>query len=166
MPATWTDDRVDTLTRLWRDGLSASQIARDLGGVTRNAVIGKVHRLGLSGRATPHVPGARHSEPRGERRYRRPQIAAQAVRPAGVTPAAVPSVEPVPDTGLATTLSVRWSQCRWPFGDPLADGFRLCGRGRARGAYCAAHGALAYRPTERNHLMKLAGLRPPASTAV
>ena len=55
----WTEDRVQTLTRLWRDGLSASQIARALaGGVTRNAVIGKVHRLGLSGRARQRVRAA------------------------------------------------------------------------------------------------------------
>ncbi|MGB1463942.1 MAG: GcrA family cell cycle regulator, partial [Parvibaculales bacterium] len=49
----WTDERVEMLKQLWTDGLSASQIARKMGGVTRNAVIGKVHRLGLSGRATP-----------------------------------------------------------------------------------------------------------------
>ena len=48
----WNDERVDLLKKLWADGLSASQIAGRLGGVTRNAVIGKVHRLGLSGRAT------------------------------------------------------------------------------------------------------------------
>src|SRR5215475_7745673 len=48
---TWTDDRVELLKRLWSEGLSASQIAGELGGITRNAVIGKVHRLGLSGRA-------------------------------------------------------------------------------------------------------------------
>src|SRR3981189_3258414 len=47
----WTDDRVELLKKLWGDGLSASQIAGELGGITRNAVIGKVHRLGLSGRA-------------------------------------------------------------------------------------------------------------------
>src|SRR5271170_5386889 len=52
----WTDERVETLKKLWLDGLSASQIAKQLGGVTRNAVIGKVHRLGLSGRATPSQP--------------------------------------------------------------------------------------------------------------
>ena len=52
----WTEDRVATLTKLWADGLSASQIAKQLGGVTRNAVIGKVHRLGLSGRAKPTKP--------------------------------------------------------------------------------------------------------------
>ncbi len=49
----WTDERVELLKKLWGDGLSASQIAAQLGGVTRNAVIGKVHRLSLSGRAKP-----------------------------------------------------------------------------------------------------------------
>src|ERR1700749_3350562 len=52
----WTEDRVAALKKLWLEGLSASQIAKQLGGVTRNAVIGKVHRLGLSGRATPASP--------------------------------------------------------------------------------------------------------------
>src|SRR5205085_6698739 len=52
----WTDDRVASLKKLWLEGLSASQIAKQLGGVTRNAVIGKVHRLGLSGRAAPAAP--------------------------------------------------------------------------------------------------------------
>ena len=46
----WTDERVETLKRMWAEGQSASQIAKELGGVTRNAVIGKVHRLGLSNR--------------------------------------------------------------------------------------------------------------------
>jgi GcrA cell cycle regulator len=48
----WTDERVEVLKKMWGDGQSASQIAKELGGVTRNAVIGKVHRLGLSNRAT------------------------------------------------------------------------------------------------------------------
>ena len=48
---TWSDERVEQLRKLWEAGLSASQIAAELGNVTRNAVIGKVHRLGLSGRA-------------------------------------------------------------------------------------------------------------------
>ncbi len=47
----WTDDRVEILKKMWGEGQSASQIAKELGGVTRNAVIGKVHRLGLSNRA-------------------------------------------------------------------------------------------------------------------
>src|SRR5205085_4411379 len=62
----WTDERIETLKKLWSEGLSASQIAAELGGVTRNAVIGKVHRLGLSGRAkTPSsaAPRARKARP-------------------------------------------------------------------------------------------------------
>jgi GcrA cell cycle regulator len=49
----WTDERVETLKRMWNEGQSASQIAKEIGGVTRNAVIGKVHRLGLSNRTAP-----------------------------------------------------------------------------------------------------------------
>lgn len=150
----WTDDRVEALTLLWASGASASQIARSLGGVTRNAVIGKVHRLGLSGRATPSAPGARRAKPKGERRLRRPVSPAPAARL--VT---TPAVKAAPEIGSATILSVRYGQCRWPIGDPLADGFCLCGWRVERGAYCARHGALAYRPTPRDHLLRLAGVR-------
>src|SRR5258706_8950328 len=61
----WTDERVELLKKLWTDGLSASQIAAELGGITRNAVIGKVHRLGLSGRAkSPSSTAPRPRKPR------------------------------------------------------------------------------------------------------
>jgi GcrA cell cycle regulator len=150
----WTDDRVEALTLLWTSGASASQIARSLGGVTRNAVIGKVHRLGLSGRAAPSAPGARRAKPKGERRLRRPARPAPAVHLTTTR-----TVEAAPETGTATIVSVRYGQCRWPIGDPLADSFCLCGRRAERGAYCAGHGALAYRPTPRDHLLRLAGVR-------
>ena len=58
----WTDERVEILTKMWADGNSASQIAKELGGVTRNAVIGKVHRLGLSNRATTTTSGKSESK--------------------------------------------------------------------------------------------------------
>ncbi len=61
----WTDERVETLKTMWADGQSASQIAKELGGVTRNAVIGKVHRLGLSNRAGGPA-GAPEPEPEEE----------------------------------------------------------------------------------------------------
>jgi GcrA cell cycle regulator len=63
----WTDDRVTVLKKLWLEGLSASQIAKQLGGVTRNAVIGKVHRLGLSGRPRPRNLPVRSTRPRAPR---------------------------------------------------------------------------------------------------
>lgn len=153
---TWTDDRVETLSKLWREGMSASQIARDLGhGITRNAVIGKVHRLGLTGRAAPRLPGAGRPDQRRERRGRLPHR----LKPARALPAPVELTPdlPLPATGLARVETVRRGQCRWPMGDPLADGFCLCGRTAVRGAYCAPHAAVAYKPTERNHLIKLAG---------
>src|SRR5579883_2198573 len=62
---TWSDERVEQLKKLWESGLSASQIAAELGNVTRNAVIGKVHRLGLSGRAkSPAAAAPRQRKPR------------------------------------------------------------------------------------------------------
>ena len=53
----WTDERIDRLKAMWADGATASQIAEDLGGVSRNAVIGKAHRLGLESRPSPVRPG-------------------------------------------------------------------------------------------------------------
>src|SRR6195256_2747829 len=74
----WTDERVELLKKLWTDGLSASQIAAELGGITRNAVIGKVPRLGLSGRAkSPSSTAPRPRKPRASghmMRVQRPQM--------------------------------------------------------------------------------------------
>lgn len=148
----WTRERVDTLTRLWRDGLSASQIAVALGGVTRNAVIGKVHRLGLGGRTKAARPGTCRAAPlrRTGGGGRRPAP----VRPSPRRVAAAPE-----SPGLATVLTVGAHACRWPIGDPLAAGFTLCGQPRVRGAYCDEHAAQAYRPRRpRDHLLKMAGL--------
>ena len=92
----WTDERVELLKKMWGEGQSASQIAKELGGVTRNAVIGKVHRLGLSNRAGPTpapataTPGA---APKAEAK------AKPAPKPAEVKakPAAKPAPRPVED---------------------------------------------------------------------
>jgi len=104
----WTDERVEQLKSLWTEGLSASQIARVLGGVTRNAVIGKVHRLGLAGRAGP----ARTERPRS-------------MSPRSVVRIAVPEPEIIEedpvvleDGRFATVLTINDRMCRWPIGDP------------------------------------------------
>ena len=60
----WTDERVELLKKMWNDGQSASQIAKELGGVTRNAVIGKVHRLGLSNRTSGAAPAKSEAKPK------------------------------------------------------------------------------------------------------
>ncbi len=147
MPAAviWTDDRVDLLTRLWTAGRSAAEIARTLAcGVSRNAVIGKVYRLGLSGRGIK--AGRRPARPLPPARRRRvksrPPMRGPRVRPLQVSPSA--ALEP--GDGQATVLTVGRHACRWPYGDPLADDFALCGRPAVRGAYCAAHAERAYGP--------------------
>ncbi|WP_370159875.1 GcrA family cell cycle regulator [Limimaricola soesokkakensis] len=83
----WTDERVETLKKMWNEGQSASQIAKELGGVTRNAVIGKVHRLGLSNRTgvapqpTPAAPQAAPATPAQPAAPSRPEPAPQAAAP-------------------------------------------------------------------------------------
>lgn len=90
----WTDERVETLKTMWTEGKSASQIAKELGGVTRNAVIGKVHRLGLSNRATTSAkPAKEKPSPRGEPKLATPKEAAPAEpKPAREKPATVVAV--------------------------------------------------------------------------
>src|ERR1700742_3151032 len=95
----WTEERVATLKKLWLEGLSASQIAKQLGGVTRNAVIGKVHRLGLSGRAAPSPPARpapSRPPPRGFNPQPTPRPAAPA-QPVVRRAVAVAPAQPLPE---------------------------------------------------------------------
>jgi GcrA cell cycle regulator len=143
----WTDERVDLLKKLWLDGLSASQIAKQLGGVTRNAVIGKVHRLGLSGRAAPSQPSRPvFKAPRAPR----PTPAPAPRRVEAQT--AVPVPQPVfyaEEPGSATVLTLGAHMCKWPIGDPASDGFSFCGRRTdAEGPYCVQHARVAYQPQQ------------------
>ncbi|PKP75130.1 MAG: GcrA cell cycle regulator, partial [Alphaproteobacteria bacterium HGW-Alphaproteobacteria-6] len=85
----WTDERVETLKKMWTEGQSASQIAKELGGVTRNAVIGKVHRLGLSNRVGP---AAGHEARPGEAGDGQAATVADPAPPS--RPAPAPRVEP------------------------------------------------------------------------
>lgn len=154
----WTDERVELLKRLWQDGLSASQIAGELGGVTRNAVIGKVHRLGLSGRSKTPRPA-----PQRARKPRRPSPPRPVARVVGNTALkldAEPVVEtrpartlaPVEDLVIpleerATILSLTEHTCKWPIGDPGRDDFYFCGRHSLSGMpYCEHHARVAYQP--------------------
>ena len=90
----WTDERVETLKRMWAEGQSASQIAKELGGVTRNAVIGKVHRLGLSNR-NDEAPEAAAPAPEAK------PAAAAAPAAAAPKPAPEPAPEPKPVAAAA-----------------------------------------------------------------
>jgi GcrA cell cycle regulator len=151
----WTEERVELLKKLWSDGLSASQIAAELGGITRNAVIGKVHRLGLSGRAKSNSSAA----PR-PRKARSPshmlRIGRAAVR--GNTALAHAydyelEAEPelidniIPIGQRRTILELNEQTCRWPVGDPGSSDFFFCGGNTVAGLpYCAYHSRVAYQP--------------------
>jgi GcrA cell cycle regulator len=162
--ATWTEDRVELLKKLWNDGLSASQIAGELGGVTRNAVIGKVHRLGLSGRAkAPSSSGgaARARKPAAPRvstgfnpaNHTRgntalaPQLRVQPeARPEPKLELLDPDVV-VPFSERVTIMELKENMCRWPMGDPTHADFRFCGLKTDTGIpYCGYHCRIAYQP--------------------
>jgi len=141
----WTDENVATLKKLWLEGLSASQVAKQIGGVTRNAVIGKVHRLGLSGR------GATVSLPRRVRPERPPHQAARrggGPRPRPPAPTAGRPAPPPEGPGLISCLTqLRLHVCKWPIGDPLAPGFTFCGvKVEGDGPYCDGHHGIAHQP--------------------
>jgi GcrA cell cycle regulator len=151
----WTDERVELLKKLWSDGLSASQIAAELGGITRNAVIGKVHRLGLSGRAKSASTGApRPRKPRSPAHMLR--IGRGAIR--GNTalahayeievenePELIDNIIPIGQR--RTLLELNEQTCRWPVGDPGSGDFFFCGGNTiACLPYCAYHSRIAYQP--------------------
>jgi GcrA cell cycle regulator len=146
----WTEERVELLRKLWTEGLSASQIAKQLGGVTRNAVIGKVHRLGLQGRATPSRPARRPV------RIARPRPASNsAAAPHIARPRPAPrivDVEPLrfEDGATANVLTIRDQMCKWPVGDPGDKDFGFCGHPVQDGCpYCTEHAQAAYQPQTR-----------------
>ncbi|MHA1518159.1 MAG: GcrA family cell cycle regulator [Alphaproteobacteria bacterium] len=155
----WTDERVELLKKLWADGLSASQIAGRLGGVTRNAVIGKVHRLGLSGRAT----SSRSSAPRSRRahaprQHRAPSLTFGTLGNVALKPSfeAEYKPEPAPVEELviplherASIVTLKESMCRWPIGDPSEENFHFCGRKKVGTLpYCEHHARMAYQPVQ------------------
>ena len=169
--ATWTDERVELLKKLWSDGLSASQIAAELGNVTRNAVIGKVHRLGLSGRAKdkaapaaqrPRKPARTPSAPAPIMPAERGNVLVAPVPPVAVieeTPEAVVDDEvAIPMSERVTIMDLRESMCRWPMGDPTKPEFRFCGARSITGLpYCTHHARIAYQPVaDRKRERKLA----------
>jgi GcrA cell cycle regulator len=139
----WPPEAVDRLQEYWRRGLSASQCARALNEefgmrFSRNAIIGKVYRLGLAKRKR------NDAQPRDVRlRPRQPKR--RALNLTRFASVAVQENEP-PAHGV-TIFELLPRHCRWPFGDPRLPGFRFCGAQRAdRLPYCIMHARLAYWP--------------------
>jgi GcrA cell cycle regulator len=126
MLMSWTPDRIAEVTRLWNQGLSTADIGR-LVGVTKNAIVGKAHRLGLPARPSPIKRDA--SQPRLS-------VARPAPHPKPAERRAHPSVALVNTNGLA---------CKWPFGHPGDTDFGFCGAPSLEGKpYCPEHYERAY----------------------
>lgn len=163
----WTDERVEKLKRLWAEGLSASQIAAQLGGVSRNAVIGKVHRLSLPGRAkaggnaaTARTAKRAPTAPRAPAYA--PRVATRTVtRPVGanmlkeeIEIESLEEIEIAPSRNVIVPISRRLAltelterTCKWPIGDPMKDDFHFCGcESSDNSPYCSYHAKLAYQP--------------------
>jgi GcrA cell cycle regulator len=167
----WTDERIETLKKLWAEGLSASQIAGELGSVTRNAVIGKVHRLGLSGRAktasvAPQRP--RKAAPAPSRSATAPTassgirttmvpmttlmrgsaaLKAEEIIVAQGALAPVSQIQDVvvPMSRRVSIMELKEGICRWPLGDPMHADFVYCGADCSTGTpYCGFHSKVAY----------------------
>ncbi|MGZ5864761.1 MAG: GcrA family cell cycle regulator [Xanthobacteraceae bacterium] len=150
----WTEERVELLKKLWTEGRSASQIANELGSVTRNAVIGKVHRLGLSGRAkspSSSVPRQRKPRTHSHMLRVRPQMrgnTALAYAHDVEVETEIELIENVIPIGQrCSLLELSDDKCRWPIGDPGSSEFFFCGGKPVEGApYCGFHSRVAYQP--------------------
>jgi GcrA cell cycle regulator len=114
----WNQEQIAELTRLWQDGLSTSEIGKRLG-ISKNAVVGKAHRLHLAARPSPIRRGVGLRAPRPAPRPRR--------------------------TAPPRVLELSNNACRWPIGHPGEPGFHFCSERALVGKpYCAEHTELAY----------------------
>ena len=114
----WTDERVELLKKMWGEGQSASQIAKELGGVTRNAVIGKVHRLGLSNRATTSTKSS--AKDKASAKPEPVKAKAPAAEQKAAEPAAAPAAAPKPAPQTSTVVAVSPAARKIvPAGQPL-----------------------------------------------
>jgi GcrA cell cycle regulator len=150
---TWSAERVELLKRYVRAGFTCLQIAREIG-VTRNAVIGKLNRLGLSRPSGSARAAARPQETNGSRMRRPRPIKQRGILRtvfAEAPPAAAEATEPaVPSADRCTLLELAYDKCRWPISEPDAKDFSFCGNPAVAGlSYCAGHARIAYRTPAR-----------------
>ena len=135
----WTYERVEKLKQLWEEGLTASRIAAELGEVTRNAVIGKAHRLGLSGRMASKKSNGGISIIRKKR--------VNISQNQKVINIAAVINEPMNPTDFE---NIKDGLCRWPLGEPEEIDFKFCGRNTQEGfVYCQSHYKQAYQPLSK-----------------
>ncbi len=150
---TWSSERIEELKRCFQAGLSSSQIAREMG-VTRNAVIGKMNRLGLS---RPRDTATRQLEQKRAAKLARPKRPRLHIFAQREMLTAAFSSPPILGESIAihegrgcTLLELGHGKCRWPIDGPGGEDIFFCGNEPVPGLpYCAGHARLAYRPTGR-----------------
>jgi GcrA cell cycle regulator len=142
----WTDERVTLLKKLWCEGKTAAEIAKELGSVTRNAVIGKAHRLKLSNRVSPIQQGP--VKPAA------PRMKAEDIRPEPVRRVAPANSDAAPIKVKGVSMvDLKDKMCRWPLGDPKDPKFHFCGCNSVPGLpYCTDHAKMAYQTATRRVL--------------
>ncbi len=139
----WTDERVALLKKMWGEGKTAAEIAKELGGVTRNAVIGKAHRLKLSNRLSP-------IQQNNKKPVAKP--AEEKAPPRKISKTPPPSDMDIEGVSLA---QLKDKMCRWPIGDPKEPDFRFCGCSSIAGLpYCGDHAKVAYQAATRNRILQ------------
>lgn len=152
---TWTAERVEALRRLWGEGHSASAIAAQIGGITRNSVISKAHRCKLPGRVVGPSAMAKRKpkvnpavKPVAAIKRAPGRTKGATIPPAIIAAQPMPAETPVPLAPVSrnlTVLDLRPGDCRWPHGHPGQPGFGFCGAPSVPGKpYCACHDAIAY----------------------
>jgi GcrA cell cycle regulator len=137
---------IEMAKTMWKAGDSAGHIARVLGkGLSSNAVIGKLYRMGLGGRATPTRRINTHPKIKpavAAARYQKP-----AAPPVAKAPAKPAKPEPAPSTAVVRIEQLEGHHCRYPLGDPQAPAFGFCGAKHVEGRpYCQPHCEIAYAP--------------------
>lgn len=140
----WNDERVAELKRLWTEGFSASQCAARLGGVTRNGVIGKIHRLHGYDRKE-HPASVRHST--GDRKKARPTTHQPKPRPKPVLKV-MPIETGPPEALMITLMHLDNHQCRYPLGEATGAAQLFCGAPKdIESSWCPFHRRIVFRPT-------------------
>lgn len=157
----WTDERVALLKKLWGEGVTAAEIAGKLGNVTRNAVIGKAHRLKLSGRASPIQQSVKPANSESRPAAEKPRKIQKAPEQNNIR---VP--EPKHEGPVLPLLELNARMCRWPIGDPQEEGFGFCGAPNRPGLpYCTEHAKVAYQAATRNRILQAEKAELEAATA-
>lgn len=154
----WTAEKIEQLNKLWSEGMSITEIGKILG-MTRNAVVGKAHRLSLAKRPSPiaRAPGPRPAVQQAPVAPARPVAApVAAIAAAPVAEAAPPPPKPAmpvmsppsrprPAPAFRAARIANGPACRWPLGDPKSPDFHFCGSPSIEGKpYCEKHCAMAY----------------------